>query len=46
MEIAGKRVTSRGDRYIVERLFRLINQHGVEVQEGRTESIWQTTQPD
>ena len=46
MEIAGKRVTSRGDRYIVERLFRLINQHGVEVQEGRTESIWQTMQSE
>jgi acyl dehydratase len=41
MEIASKRVTSSGQRYVVERLFRLINQHGVVVQEGRTESIWQ-----
>jgi acyl dehydratase len=41
LEVGGKRVTSKGDRYVVERKFRLINQHGVVVQEGSAESIWQ-----
>ena len=43
LEIAGKRLTSKGDKYIVERLIRLINQHGKVVQEGRAESMWQRT---
>ena len=41
IEIASKRLTSKGDRYIVERIMRLINQNGVVVQEGRAESMWQ-----
>lgn len=41
IEIVGKRLTSKGDRYIVERLMRLVNQHGVVVQDGRAESMWQ-----
>ena len=41
IEIARKRLTSKGDRYIVERVMRLINQNGVVVQEGRAESMWQ-----
>jgi acyl dehydratase len=44
LEITGKRLTSKGDKYIVERLIRLINQHGVVVQEGRAESMWQRSQ--
>jgi acyl dehydratase len=43
IEIVNKRLTSKGDRYIVERLIRLINQHGTVVQEGRAESMWQRT---
>lgn len=34
MEISGKRMTSRGDRGVVGRLFRLVNQRGETVQEG------------
>jgi acyl dehydratase len=40
MEIAAKRLTSKGDRYVVERLIRLVNQHGAVVQEGRASSMW------
>ncbi len=43
IEIVSKRVTSKGNRYIVERLMRLINQHGIVVQDGRAESMWQKT---
>lgn len=41
MEIADKRMTGKDDRYLVERLIRLINQHGTVVQEGRAVSMWQ-----
>jgi acyl dehydratase len=37
VEILGKRVTSRGDRGIVQRRICLINQHGKVVQEGRSD---------
>ena len=41
IEIVSKRLASSGDRYIVGRAMRLINQSGVVVQEGRAESMWQ-----
>jgi acyl dehydratase len=34
MEISDKRMTSRGDRGVVGRIFRLVNQRGETVQEG------------
>ena len=40
MEVADKRVTSRGDRYIVERRIRLIKEDGTLVQEGLEASMW------
>jgi len=42
--VADKRLT-KGDRYIVERLIRLINQNGTLVQEGRAVSMWQRQKP-
>lgn len=45
MEIADKRMTGKGERYLVERLIRLINQHGAVVQEGRAVSMWQRQKP-
>ena len=44
LEVADKRLT-KGDRYIVERLIRLINQNGTLVQEGRAVSMWQRQKP-
>ena len=44
LEVADKRLT-KGDRYIVERLIRLINQNGTVVQEGRAVSMWQRQKP-
>lgn len=41
VEILGKRVTSRGDRGIVQRRIRLINQHGAAVQNGRADVMLQ-----
>lgn len=41
VEIASKRLTSSGDRYIVDRLIRLINQDGKVVQQGTARSMWQ-----
>ncbi len=41
MEITDKRLTGKGDRYLVERLLRLINQRGTVVQEGKAISMWQ-----
>lgn len=40
MEIADKRITSKGDRYVLQRRIRLINQDGVVVQEGVVESLF------
>ena len=37
VEIVGKRLTSRGDRGIVQRTLRLINQDGTVVQHGRAD---------
>jgi acyl dehydratase len=37
IEILGKRITSRGDSYIVERQIRLLKQGDVVVQEGRSD---------
>jgi len=40
MEIAEKRITRSGDRYVLRRHIRLINQDGVVVQEGKVASIF------
>ena len=40
LEIADKRLTSRGDRYILRRHIKLINQDDVVVQEGTAESMF------
>ena len=37
IEILGKRITSKGDRYIVERRIRLVKQTDVVVQEGQAD---------
>lgn len=41
MEIAEKRVTRGGDRYVLKRHIRLINQDGIVVQEGDVASIFE-----
>ena len=41
IEILGKRVTSKGDRYIVERRIRLVKQGDVVVQEGQSDVMLQ-----
>jgi acyl dehydratase len=41
MEIAEKRVTRSGDRYVLRRQIRLINQDGTVVQEGAVASIFE-----
>ena len=41
IEILGKRVTSKGDRYIVERQIRLVKQGDVVVQEGQSDVMLQ-----
>jgi acyl dehydratase len=41
VEILGKRQTSRGDRGIVQRQIRLVNQSGAVVQEGRADVMLQ-----
>jgi acyl dehydratase len=41
MEIAEKRITRGGDRYVLKRHIRLINQDGVVVQEGDVVSIFE-----
>jgi len=40
LELAGKRITSRGDAYILQRHIRLINQSGTVVQEGLVDSMF------
>ncbi len=40
LKISDKRVTSRGDRYILQRHIKLINQDDVVVQEGKVESMF------
>lgn len=41
--IADKRATSAGDRYVVDRRIRLVNQEGAVVQEGIARSMWRKT---
>lgn len=40
LTISDKRITSRGDRYILQRHIKLINQDDVVVQEGKVESMF------
>jgi acyl dehydratase len=41
IEIACKSLTSKGDRYIIDRGISLINQEGTVVQQGTARSMWQ-----
>ena len=40
VEVADKRLTGSGDRYIVDRRIKLVNQDGAVVQEGIARSMW------
>jgi acyl dehydratase len=50
VEVADKRLTGSGDRYIVDRRIKLVNQEGAIVQEGIARSMWRrrgdTTRPN
>ena len=40
VEVADKRLTGSGDRYIIDRRIKLVNQDGAVVQEGIARSMW------